>query len=146
MTQLRISEAAVLMGVSDDTVRRWIGRGDLTAHSDAAGRKTVAGAELARLAQQRATGRGAGAGAGTGRRGGAEGSADPAVSARNSFRGLVTAVKSDPVMSQVDIQCGPYRVVSLISTEAARELGLEPGSLATARVKATSVVVEGASL
>src|SRR5699024_329767 len=104
---LRISEAAVLMGVSDDTVRRWIGRGDLTAHSDAAGRKTVAGTELARLAQQRATGRGAGAGAGTGRRGGAEGSADPAVSARNSFRGLVTAVKSDPVMSQVDIQCGP---------------------------------------
>ena len=142
MTQLRISEAAVLMGVSDDTVRRWIGRGDLTAHSDAAGRKTVAGAELARLAQQRATGRGAGAG--TGRRGGAEGSADPAVSARNSFRGLVTAVKSDPVMSQVDIQCGPYRVVSLISTEAVREMGLEPGSLATAQVKATNVVIEGA--
>lgn len=144
MTQLRISEAAVLMGVSDDTVRRWIGRGDLTAHSDAAGRKTVAGAELARLAQQRATGRGAGAGSGTGRRGGAEGSADPAVSARNSFRGLVTAVKSDPVMSQVDIQCGPYRVVSLISTEAVREMGLEPGSLATAQVKATNVVIEGA--
>ena len=141
MTQLRISEAAILMGVSDDTVRRWVERGDLTAHSDAAGRKTVAGAELARLAQERAsaqaTRRSSGAGA-------ADGPGDTPVSARNSFRGLVTAVKSDPVMSQVDIQCGPYRVVSLISTEAVHEMGLVPGSLATARVKATSVVVEGA--
>lgn len=148
MTQLRISEAAALMGVSDDTVRRWVERGELTAHSDAAGRKTVDGAELARLAQERASGRGAGAGTGVGTgvgaRGGADGPGDTAVSARNSFRGLVTAVKSDPVMSQVDIQCGPYRVVSLISTEAVREMGLVPGSLATARVKATGVVVEGA--
>lgn len=133
MTQLRISEAAVLMGVSDDTVRRWLDRGELTGHTDDAGRKTVDGSELARLAQERAAGH-----AGTP---GAEGSP---VSARNSFRGLVTAVRSDEVMSQVDIQCGPYRVVSLLSTEAVRELGLVPGSLATARVKATSVVVEGA--
>ena len=132
MTHLRISDAAALMGISDDTVRRWIDRGDLTEHADNSGRKTVDGAELARLAQERAAGQ---------RDVGTEG-----VSARNSFRGLVTAVKSDEVMSQVDIQCGPYRVVSLISTEAVRELGLEPGSLATARVKATSVVVEGASL
>ena len=144
MTQLRISEAAALMGVSDDTVRRWVERGELTAHSDAAGRKTVAGTELARLAQERASGRGAGAGTGVGIGGAADGPGDTAVSARNSFRGLVTAVKSDPVMSQVDIQCGPYRVVSLISTEAVREMGLVPGSLATARVKATGVVVEGA--
>lgn len=144
MTQLRISEAAVLMGVSDDTVRRWIERGELTSHTDTAGRKTVAGTELARLAQQRAAGRGVGSGAGTGKGGDADGPGDTTVSARNSFRGLVTAVRSDPVMSQVDIQCGPYRVVSLISTEAVRELGLEPGSLATARVKATSVVIEGA--
>ena len=134
MTQLRISEAASLMGVSDDTVRRWIERGELTASPDDSGRNTVAGADLARLAQERAAGRGAGV----------DGSGDAAVSARNSFRGLVTSVKSDPVMSQVDIQCGPYRVVSLISTEAVREMGLEAGSLATARVKATSVVIEGA--
>lgn len=134
MTQLRISEAAALMGVSDDTVRRWAERGDLTAHADAAGRKTVDGAELARLAQARATGSGA---AGSGAAGD-----DAPVSARNSFRGLVTAVHSDPVMSQVDLQCGPFRVVSLVSTEAVRELGLEPGSLATARVKATNVVLE----
>ena len=128
------------MGVSDDTVRRWIDKGDLTAHHDDAGRKTVDGVELARLAQERAAGRGAAHSDGT------DGPDSAGVSARNSFRGLVTAVKSDEVMSQVDIQCGPYRVVSLISTEAVRELGLEPGSLATARVKATSVVVEGVSL
>lgn len=134
MTQLRISEAASLMGVSDDTVRRWIERGELTGFSDDSGRKTVAGADLARLAQERAAGRGTGV----------DGSGDAAVSARNSFRGLVTSVTSDAVMSQVDIQCGPYRVVSLISTEAVREMALEPGSLATARVKATSVVIEGA--
>ncbi|NLD84744.1 MAG: TOBE domain-containing protein [Actinomycetales bacterium] len=134
MTHLRVSDAAALMGVSDDTVRRWIDRGDLTAHADASGRTTVDGAELARLAQDRAAGHAD-----------APGPEDTPVSARNSFRGLVTAVTSDAVMSQVEIQCGPYRVVSLISTEAVRELGLEPGSLATARVKATSVVVEGAS-
>ena len=133
MTQLRISEAAALMGVSDDTVRRWLDRGELTGHADDAGRKTVDGAELARLAQERAAGNAT-----------APGTEGSPVSARNSFRGLVTAVRSDEVMSQVDIQCGPYRVVSLISTESVRELGLVPGSLATARVKATSVVVEGA--
>lgn len=133
MTQLRISEAASLMGVSDDTVRRWMDRGELTASADDSGRKTVAGTDLARLAQERAAGSGAGA----------DSERSGSVSARNSFRGLVTAVQSDPVMSQVEIQCGPYRVVSLISTEAVRELGLEPGSLATARVKATSVVIEG---
>lgn len=133
MTQLRIGDAAALMGVSDDTVRRWVERGELTEHADDAGRKTVDGAELARLAQERAAGPA-----------GAPGAEGSPVSARNSFRGLVTAVKSDEVMSQVDIQCGPYRVVSLVSTEAVRELGLAPGSLATARVKATSVVIEGA--
>lgn len=131
MTHLRISDAASLLGVSDDTLRRWVDRGDLTPHADAGGRRTVDGAELARLAQDRADGR-------------ADGGDGP-VSARNTFRGLVTAVRSDAVMSQVDIQCGPYRVVSLISTEAVRELGLQPGSLATARVKATDVVVEGAT-
>lgn len=129
MTQLRIADAASLLGVSDDTMRRWIERGDLTPHIDDSGRRVVDGAELARLSQDRAAGRG--------------GDESAPVSARNSFRGLVTAVKSDEVMSQVDIQCGPYRVVSLISTEAVRELGLEPGSLATARIKATAVMIDG---
>lgn len=135
MTHLRISEAASLMGVSDDTVRRWVDRGELTEHTDQAGRRTVDGVELARVAQDRA---------GAWANPGADGNGDGTVSARNSFRGLVTAIRSDPVMSQVDLQCGPYRVVSLISTEAVRALGLEPGSVATARVKATDVVVEGA--
>jgi molybdopterin-binding protein len=63
---------------------------------------------------------------------------------RNHLTGIVTKVTSDVVMSQVEIQCGPYRIVSLISTEAANELGLEVGSLATAVIKATNVSVEGA--
>jgi len=130
MTRLRITEAAALLGVSDDTVRRWIDQGRLTRGVDAEGVQTVAGTELAALL-------GATAGEldrlddGLGRR-----------SARNHFTGIVTRVLSDAVMSQVELQCGPFRVVSLISTEAVRELGLEPGSVATAVVKATNVSVE----
>ncbi|MFT4294124.1 MAG: TOBE domain-containing protein [Micropruina sp.] len=130
MTQLRISEAASLLGVSDDTVRRWADQGRLSLSQDASGRQVVAGAELAVLAQELA---------------GNTDALDPAVghrSARNHFTGLVTNIVSDTVMSQVDLQCGPFRVVSLISTEAVRELGLEVGSLATAVVKATNVGVE----
>ncbi|MEL4503735.1 TOBE domain-containing protein [Luteococcus sp. H138] len=128
MPQLRISEAASLLGVSDDTVRRWIDADRLGASKDASGRSVVDGVEVARLAQELA---------------GAQ-REDPATrtSARNQFRGLVTRVVSDQVMSQVELQCGPYRVVSLISTEAVRELGLEPGVVTTARVKATNVVLE----
>ncbi|MGH3626770.1 MAG: TOBE domain-containing protein, partial [Sciscionella sp.] len=75
----------------------------------------------------------------------ASGVADPSDvtrSARNRFVGLVTAISEDAVMAQVDIQCGPHRVVSLMSTEAVHELGLKPGALAIAVVKATQVVVE----
>jgi molybdopterin-binding protein len=63
-------------------------------------------------------------------------------SARNRFVGLVTSIVSDKVMSQVEIQAGPHKVVSLMSTEAVHELGLEPGSLAVAVIKATQVLVE----
>jgi molybdopterin-binding protein len=128
MPQFRLSEAARLLGVSDDTVRRWVDAGQLTAGADGAGRKVVDGAELAAYAR-------ANAGA----------IADPTGvgrSARNRFVGLVTAVVADTVMAQVEMQCGPHRVVSLMSTEAVRELGLEPGVLAVAVVKATQVVVE----
>ena len=122
----RISEAAQILNVSDDTVRRWIDSGRLTASNDDLGRRVVDGVALATLAQELA---------------GDPGS--PAhTSARNEFRGLVTRVLSDPVMSQVELQCGPFRVVSLISTEAVRELGLEPGVVTVARVKATHVVLE----
>ncbi|MCW3158138.1 TOBE domain-containing protein [Micropruina sonneratiae] len=133
MTQLRIREAAVLLGVSDDTVRRWAEAGRLATSQDAAGRQVVEGADLVALAQDLAAGR-------TDALDGAAG----VRSARNHFTGLVTRVVSDAVMSQVDLQCGPFRVVSLISTEAVQDLGLEVGSLATAVVKATNVTIETA--
>ena len=129
MSQLRIKDAANLLGVSDDTLRRWIDAGQLSAGTDDAGRKVVDGAELAKLAQDKAKDFGDADSAGS-------------ISARNHFRGLVTKVVSDKVMSQVEMQCGPFRVVSLISTESVKELGLTPGAVATARVKATHVVVD----
>lgn len=128
MPSLRIREAAALLGVSDDTVRRWVDAGRLTATRDDAGRMVVDGATLAELA--RAAG-------------------DPTEvgrvvnqSARNRFRGIVTRVVRDTVMAQVELQAGPFRVVSLMSREAADELGLRPGVVAVAAVKATNVVVE----
>ncbi len=127
MSHIRVAEAAVFLGVSDDTMRRWITRGELTAHHDEAGRTVVDGAELAEFARSRAA---------------AQPAPDsPLSSARNQFPGLVTRVLSDEVMSQVELQCGPYRVVSLMSTEAVRELELTPGSVASATVKATNVIV-----
>ncbi|TVT55662.1 helix-turn-helix transcriptional regulator [Amycolatopsis cynarae] len=128
MPHFRFSEAASLLGVSDDTVRRWVRSGQLTAGVDAAGRKVVDGAELAAFAREQAAR-----------------PEDPSAvgrSARNRFVGLVTEVVTDKVMAQVELQCGPHRVVSLMSTEAVRELGLRPGVLAVAVVKATTVVVE----
>lgn len=128
MPHIRIAEAASFLGVSDDTVRRWVLKGHLRAQEDSRGRMVLDGAELAGFAKARAM-------------------APPDTgashsSARNKFTGLVTAVQSDPVMSQVELQCGPFRVVSLLSTESVHELGLEPGVVATASVKATQVVLE----
>lgn len=128
MPQFRISEAAGLLGVSDDTLRRWIDQGVIEATLDDAGRKVVDGVDLAALATREATALD-----------------DPSGverSARNTFVGIVTKVTADTVMAQVEIQSGPHRVVSLMSSEAVRELGLEPGSLAVAVVKATQVIVE----
>jgi molybdopterin-binding protein len=123
-----VSEAAVLLGVSDDTVRRWLDAGQLTAGVDAAGRKVVDGAELAAFARAQANAVPDPSGVGR--------------SARNRFVGLVTEIVEDKVMAQVEIQSGPHRVVSLMSTEAVRELGLTPGMLAVAVVKSTQVIVE----
>ncbi len=128
MMQLRISEAAELLGVSDDTVRRWVDAGRVRADLDDAGRKVIAGSELAAFAVELHAGR--------------RGESSHHRSARNQFRGIVTAIRSDPVMSQVEMQCGPYRVVSLISTEAVNDLALEAGSVAVAQVKATNVTIE----
>lgn len=135
MTTIRIGTAADLLGVSDDTVRRWIARGRLTTTVDAAGRQVIDGAELAELAQELAAGKAVGSLGDTRR-----------ASTRNHLTGLVTRVTSDAVMSQVELQCGPYRVVSLVSTEAVAELGLTVGSVATAVIKATNVAIEGTPL
>ena len=128
MPQLRVQEAASFLGVSDDTIRRLVDSGTLSALTDAAGRRVVDGFELARHAREQASA-----------------APDPTwvnSSARNRFVGLVTAIKSDSVMSQVVLQCGPFRVVSLMSSEAVQELELELGSVAVAMVKSTNVIVE----
>lgn len=125
----RVAEAAEILGVSDDTLRRWVEAGKVAATS-VDGRSTIAGEDLAALAESLADGR----------------DPDPerasAVSARNRLTGIVVRVKKDTVMAQVDLICGPYRVVSLMSAEAADLLGLRPGVRAVASVKSTNVVVE----
>jgi len=127
VTAYRVAEAAALLGVSDDTMRRWVdaGRVDATVED---GRTAIPGTALARLAVELAE------------------APDPqrarAVSARNRMLGLVTKVTKDTVMAQVELICGPYRIVSLMSSEAAEDLGLEPGVTAVASIKSTNVVVE----
>lgn len=127
MGLFRISTAAELLGVSDDTVRRWADTGRLATTKDSSGRRAVDGQVLARFAGELA---------------GA--AAEPPVreSARNHFRGLVTRVVTDTVMAQVELQAGPFRVVSLMSREAADDLGLDVGVVTVASVKSTHVVVE----
>ncbi len=127
MGSFTVSQAATLLGVSPDTVRRWIDAGRLTAGHSAGGRRTVDGVALAGAAKSLAHAPLAGGSEST--------------SARNQLLGIVTAVARDGVMAQVDLACGPYRMVSLMSREAADELGLAVGSLAVATVKATNVVV-----
>lgn len=131
MSVYRMREAAELLGVSDDTMRRWADAGRVVTTTDASGRLAVEGAALAQLAEELAA------------------SDEPvperavvAHSVRNRFTGLVTRVVRDTVMAQVEIQSGPHRFVSLLSREAADELGLEPGVLAVASVKSTNVAVE----
>lgn len=125
--QYRIGRAAELLGVSVDTVRRLVDAGELEVTRSAGGQRLVDGAALARYV----AGHAAHADAATGGQ-----------SARNRFSGIVTRVVKDTVTAQVEIQAGPFRVVSLMTREAADELALEPGALATAVVKATNVVVD----
>jgi len=127
-TAYRIAEAASLLGVSDDTVRRWIDSSRLPAHREGGGPAVVDGADLAKVATQLRE------------------PPDPGTtrssSARNRLTGIVTRVVRDTVMAQVEIQAGPFRLVSLMSREAADELGLEVGVRAVATVKATQVSVD----
>jgi len=130
VTTYRVAEAADLLGVSDDTLRRWIDAGRLGAHRGPTGRTEIRGTDLAAFARSTAPTPPDAAPRAT------------AVSARNRLRGIVTAVTKDTVMAQVEMVCGPYRLVSLMSAEAVDELGLEPGVVAISSVKATNVVVE----
>ena len=131
MPVFRIREAADLLGVSYDTMLRWADSGRIEKTTDSSGRLAVDGAALAQFARERAESASS-----------ADGTPVAAQSTRNRFTGLVTRVIKDTVMAQVEIQAGPHRFVSLLSREAADELCLEPGMLATAAVKATSVAVE----
>lgn len=127
MSFLRVAEAAALLGVSTDTVRRAVEAGRLRASKDGAGRTVVDPTDVAAMAQAQALP--------------AEVGGVGSWSARNQLRGIVTRIVSDTVMSQVELQAGPFRLVSLLSTEAVRELRLEVGSVAVASVKATNVTI-----
>ena len=131
MPKFRIKEAAALLGVSTDTLRRWADGGRIEMTVDASGRMAVEGTALARLARELAEAADHG-----------QNRVVVAHSARNRFSGLISRVTRDTVMAQVEIQAGPHRFVSLLSREAADELGLEPGMLVVAAVKATSVSLE----
>jgi molybdopterin-binding protein len=118
---IRIGAAATALGVSIDTLRRWERDGRVAFERRGQQRWRTSG-ELARLLRERGSSGGG--------------------SARNRLSGIVLAVRRDEVMAQVDLACGPHRIVSLMSREAADQLDLKPGEPATAIIKATTVVVE----
>src|SRR5256714_10131497 len=125
-SSVRVGEAAELLGVSVDTLRRWTASGRLRVRRSAGGQRLVALTEVRRLKEDRRK------------------RERPAIaqSARNRFPGVVTRVEKDRVAAVVEVQAGPHRLVSLMTAEAATELALAPGSAVVCVVKATNVVVE----
>jgi molybdopterin-binding protein len=128
VTTYRVGQVAELLGVSTDTVRRWTDSGRLRMQRPAGGQRVIDGPDLARFLTE------------TPRP--SEPELSMAESARNRFPGIVTKVEKDGLVAVVQLQAGPHRIVSLMTREAADELGLEPGDLAVGVVKATNVVVE----
>lgn len=131
MKDFTVRQAAALLGVSDDTVRRWGESGRLNLRTGDSGRRTIPGSALVELLRENAAGSAL-----------AEEFPTARSSSRNKLTGLITRIEVDGVMAQVDLQAGPFRVVSLLSREAVEDLGLEVGMLAVASVKATTVSVE----
>lgn len=127
-TEYRPAQVADLLGVSVDTVRRWCDDGRLATSRSPGGHRLVSGPDLARYLSERDDAY--------------EPDSLPRQSARNRFTGIVTRVQTDTLTAIVEIQAGPHRVVSLMTREAADEMGLEPGDLAVAAVKSTTVVIE----
>jgi molybdopterin-binding protein len=130
VTVFRVGDAAEVLGVSGDTVRRWVDTGRLAAERDPRGRRLIEGAQLASFAHTLW--------------------GDPEVgsdrsSARNRLRGIITAIVKDSVMAKVSMQAGPFRIVALMSREAVDDLDLQVGSVAVAVIKSTAVVVERAT-
>ncbi len=128
MPNYGIGQAAEVLGVSSDTMRRMADAGQVKVVRTAGGRRSVDGEDLARLAVEVAKKDHAGR--------------ERAQSARNRFAGIVTRVVRDTVAAQVEVQAGPHRFVSLITREAADELELAPGVLADVVIKATNVGIE----
>ena len=125
MPMYRLREAAALLGVSDDTVRRWADAGRLPTNTDEAGRRAIDGVDLAAFAVSLA-----------------DEPQPSASSIRNRFPGIVTRVVRGDVAAQVEVQAGPHRFVSLLTAEAVDDLRLQPGDRAVATVKATNVAVD----
>jgi molybdopterin-binding protein len=121
----RIGDAAEILGVRVETLRRWERDGRLKTTRTAGGQRLVPATEVARLLAERRTGQ-----------------PIAAASQRNRFAGVITEVKRDKLAATVEIQAGPHRVLAFITREAADQLGLEPGMHAVAAVKATNVTIE----